>query len=81
MASFAVEADLESFGYAIEAGEHQDSSLEYIVTSLNEWNPPDDPRRGNRRSSERTSDEGREGYSYRLLRWPTFVRCPLVQIC
>lgn len=71
--SFAKEDDLLEFARAIRASDNPDPELEYIVTSLNEWQQPQDRRIKYRKASERTSDEGREGYSYRLLRWPAFV--------
>lgn len=71
--SFAVEEDLLEFAKAIRASDNPDPELEYIVTSMNEWQAPKDRRTRSRKASERTPDEGREGFSYRLLRWPAFV--------
>jgi hypothetical protein len=70
--SFAKEEDLLEFAKAIRASDTPDPELEYIVTSLNEWQAPQN-RRKRKNASERTSDEGREGYSYQLFRWPAFV--------
>lgn len=61
------------FAKAIRASDNPDPGLEYIVTSLNEWQQPQDRRAKSRKTSGRTPDEGREGYSYRLLRWPALV--------
>ena len=61
------------FAKAIRASDNPDPELEYIVTSINEWQTPRDRRARSRKASERTPDEGREGFSYRLLRWPAFV--------
>ena len=72
--SFAEEEDLVQFARAIRASDHPDPELEYIVTSLNEWQVPMDRRAKIRDASVRSPDEAREGYSYRLLRWPAFVR-------
>jgi len=68
-----VEEDLLAFDKAIHASDTRDPRLEFIVTSMNEWQTSDNPRPKTRKASERTKDEGREGYSYRLLRWPAFV--------
>lgn len=68
-----MEEDLLAFGKAIHASDTQDPRLEFIVTSINEWQTSDNQRPKTRKASERTKDEGREGYSYRLLRWPAFV--------
>lgn len=75
--SFAVEEDLIEFAKAIRASDNPDPELEYIVTSINEWQAPQDRRLRSRKASERTPDEGREGFSYRFLRWPAFVSAPL----
>jgi len=64
---------LLEFAKAIRASDNPDPGLEYIVTSINEWQAP---RARSRKASERTPDEGREGFSYRLLRWPAFVCDP-----
>ena len=73
--SFAKEEDLLEFARAIRASDTTDPELEYIVTSMSEWQAPH--RRATiRKASSRTADEGREGYSYRILRWPAFV--PLI---
>jgi hypothetical protein len=72
--SFALEEDLLEFAKAIRASDNPDPELEYIVTSMNEWQAPKERRIKTRKASERTPDEGREGFSYRLLRWPAFVR-------
>lgn len=71
--SFAKEEDLLEFAKAIRASDTPAPELEYIVTSMNEWQAPQDRRTKTRKASERTPDEGREGYSYQLLRWPAFV--------
>jgi hypothetical protein len=65
--------DLSEFARAISASDYPDPELEYIVTSLNEWQVPKERPLRSRNASTRTADEGREGYSYRLLRWPAFV--------
>jgi hypothetical protein len=78
--SFAKEEDLLEFARAIRASDNPDPELEYIVTSLNEWQQPQDRRRVGKRASLRTPDEGREGYSYRLFRWPAFVSCLLLNL-
>lgn len=60
------------FARAIRASDTPDPELEYIVTSMSEWQAPH--RRATiRKASSRTADEGREGFSYKLLRWPAFV--------
>ena len=68
--SFTREEDLLEFARTIKASDGPDPGLEYIVTSLNEWQQPQERYR---KASDRRVDEGREGYSYRLLRWPAFV--------
>ena len=74
MCSFAKEEDLLEFARAIRASDNPDPELEYIVTSLSEWQQPQQRRTSSsRKASLRTPDEGREGYSYRLFRWPAFV--------
>ena len=60
------------FARAIRASDHPGPELEYIVTSMSEWQAPQ-RRSTSRKASARTADEGREGYSYRILRWPAFV--------
>jgi len=70
---------LLEFAKAIRASDNLDPELEYIVTSINEWQAPNDRRTRSRKASERTPDEGREGFSYHLLRWPAFV-CPQMQL-
>jgi len=65
--------DLSEFARAISASDYPVPELEYIVTSLNEWQVPKERSIRSRNASSRTVDEGREGYSYRLLRWPAFV--------
>jgi len=70
---------LREFAKAIRASDNPDPELEYIVTSINEWQAPRGRRARNRKASERTPDEGREGFSYRLLRWPAFV-CDLTEV-
>jgi hypothetical protein len=65
---------LLEFARAIRASDNPDPELEYIVTSLNEWQVPRDRRAKIRDASVRSPDEAREGYSYRLFRWPAFVR-------
>ena len=73
--SFAKEEDLLEFASAIRASDTPDPELEFIVTSMSEWQAP--PRQTlTRKASVRTADEGREGFSYRLLRWPAFVPHP-----
>src|SRR5208282_5923818 len=68
-----MEEDLLEFAKAIRASNNPDPELEYIVTSLNEWQQPQDRRIKSPKASDRAPDEGREGYSYRLLRWPALV--------
>src|SRR5208282_5937640 len=68
-----MEEDLLEFARAIRASDNPDPELEYIVTSLNEWQQPQERQIKSRKASDRTPDEGREGYSYRLLRWPALV--------
>jgi hypothetical protein len=70
--SFSKEEDLLEFARAIRASDAPDPELEFIVTSMGEWQPPS-RRTATRKASARTADEGREGFSYRILRWPAFV--------
>ena len=72
--SFAKEDDMAAFARAIKMADDPDSDYEYIVTSINECQPPSEKIR---KASDRSPDEGREGYTYRLLRWPAFVSTPL----
>lgn len=60
------------FARAIRASDNPDPELEFIVTSMSEWQAPQ-RRSATKKVSARTADEGREGFSYRILRWPAFV--------
>jgi hypothetical protein len=64
---------MAAFARAIKMADNPDSDYEYIVTSINECQPPSEKIR---KASDRSPDEGREGYTYRILRWPAFVSTP-----
>jgi len=71
--SFAKEEDMAAFARAIKMADNMESPYEHIVTSINEWQAPTETLSKARKASDRSPDERREGYTYRLLRWPAFV--------
>jgi len=71
--SFAKDEDMAAFARAIKIADNPQSPYEHIVTSINEWQVPIETISKPRKASDRSPDEGREGYTYRLLRWPAFV--------